>query len=687
MAVNAQNAQSNGSASGWDVGVDIGGTFTDLVFYERATGTLSVGKVPSTPEDPSVGLIAGLEGRELEQLNRFVHATTVVLNALLQRRGAEIAMVTTLGFRDHIEIGDTRRYTGGLFDHRWRREKPLALPHSHRFVVAERTLYDGNVAAKPDRAELEAVAKQISDAGVAAVAVCFINSYINPENEEEVTATLRELLPDKLVVPSSQIPEFREYPRFTTAILNSFCAPVASRYVARLADEMREGGYGRDISYMGSSGGIVTGEHVIENPATMLWGGVVGGVTAATNLGRQIGIPHMVTFDMGGTSTDVALIRNYTPSVVNERHVGAFPLAIPQVDVHSIGAGGGSIARVEDGVLKVGPTSAGAVPGPACYGRGGTEFTVTDANLVLGRIRPESLLAGGMTIDPELSRQAAEKLLPETGLETVEKLAEGVIEIANTHMYGAIREVSVERGEDPTELAVCAFGGAGPMHACEVAEKLGIDTVVVPKEAGDFSALGLLLSDQRHDLVRGYVSSLPSTDAAELDSIFGELEGQARTQLETEGYAGKLIDLRRVLDMRYADQAYEEQVVLEDGEEVSVERLGELFQNAYEKRYGYKREPEMCEIVNLRITAMGSVEKPSLLDRDRRDGDGEAVGVELIFAGERHDGSVHERATIHGEDTVAGPAVVEEYSSTTVVPPGWRGGANEYGTLILKKED
>lgn len=681
----AVKAETNGTANGWDVGVDIGGTFTDLVFYERATGRLSVGKVPSTPEDPSVGLISGLEGRELEQLNRFVHATTVVLNALLQRRGADIAMVTTLGFRDHIEIGDTRRYTGGLFDHRWRREKPLALPHSHRFAVRERTLYDGEAVAKPERSELEQVARKIDATGADAVAVCFINSYINPENEQEVATVLRELLPEKLVVPSSQIPEFREYPRFTTAILNSFCAPVASRYVARLDREMREGGYQRDVSYMGSSGGIVTGEHVIENPATMLWGGVVGGVTASTNLGRQLGVPHMVTFDMGGTSSDVALIRNYAPSVVNERHVGAFPLAIPQVDVHSIGAGGGSIARVEDGVLKVGPTSAGAVPGPACYGRGGTEFTVTDANLVLGRIRAESLLAGGMTIDPELSRAAAEKLLPETGLTSVEELAEGVLEIANTHMYGAIREVSVERGEDPAELALVAFGGAGPMHACQIAEKLSIETVIVPKEAGDFSALGLLLSDQRHDLVRGYVSSLPETDIDAVESIFEELEEQAREQLRSEGFGDELIELTRLLDMRYADQAYEEQVVLAPGDELSVERLGELFQTAYEKRYGYKREPEMCEIVNLRITAMGAVEKPSLIDRDRRSA-AEPVACELIFGGERLEGRVYERGAIDG-NTVVGPAIVEEYSSTTVVPPGWRGGTNEYGTLMLKKEE
>jgi N-methylhydantoinase A len=680
-------AANNGShaGAGWDVGIDIGGTFTDLVFYERSSGRLSVRKVPSTPDDPSVGLLGGLEGRDIDELNRLVHATTVVLNSLLQRRGADIALVTTLGFRDHVEIGDTRRYTGGLFDHRWRREKPLALPHSRRFVVAERTLYDGSVAASPSDEELERVAAVVEASGATAVAVCFINSYINPDNEQRVAAFLRERLPGTLVVPSSQTPEFREYPRFTTAILNAFCAPVASRYVARLDEELEGGGYTRGVSYMGSSGGIVSGDHVVANPAMMLWGGVVGGVTASTSLGRLLGVPNMVTFDMGGTSTDVALIRGYAPSVVTERHVGAFPLAIPQVDVHSIGAGGGSIARVEDGVLKVGPTSAGAEPGPACYGRGGTEFTVTDANLVLGRIPADSKLAGGLALDAAAARAAGERLLPDTGLADVEALAAGVIEIANTHMYGAIREVSVERGEDPADLALVAFGGAGPMHACEVAAKLGIDKVVVPREAGDFSALGLLLSDQRHDLVRGYVTPLQEADTADMESGFAELERESAETLHAEGYGSEAVDLVRMVDMRYADQAYEEQVVLPPDEAISIERLGEMFQVAYNKRYGYERDISMIEIVNLRLTAIGAVSKPSLVQVDGAEGRPDTTAP-VVFGGEAVEGSILDRDGLGSAAEVHGPAVVEEYSSTTVVPPGWRGKTNELGTLVLEKE-
>ncbi|MEA2445409.1 MAG: N-methylhydantoinase [Thermoleophilales bacterium] len=682
-----QQAAANGSKTGWDVGVDIGGTFTDLVFYDRASGQLTVRKVPSTPDDPSRGMLAGLRDHDLGQLQRLVHATTVVLNALLQRRGADIALVTTLGFRDHIEIGDTRRYTGGLFDHRWRREKPLALPHSRRFVIAERTLSDGRIAAEPTAEQLDALAAQVEASGVDAIAVCFINAYINPANEDRVTTYLRERFPDKIVVPSSQTPEFREYPRWTTAVLNSFCAPVASRYVARLGSELQSGGYDRGVSYMGSSGGIVTGDHVVANPAMMLWGGVVGGVTASTSLGRLMGVPHMVTFDMGGTSTDVALVRHYAPSVVNERQVGAFPLAIPQVDVHSIGAGGGSIAYVEDGALKVGPRSAGAEPGPACYARGGTEFTVTDANLLLGRLRPESRLAGRLTLEVAPAREAAERLLAQTGLAGVEELAAGVVEIANTHMYGAIREVSVERGEDPAELALVAFGGAGPMHACEVAEKLGIVQVVMPREAGDFSALGLLLSDQRHDLVRGYVSPLVATDMSDVEAVFADLEATAHETLASEGFAADAVQTTRIVDMRYADQSYEEQIVVAPAPSLTVETLGDMFQTAYKRRYGYQRDVSMCEVVNLRVTATGTVAKPSLANRNGDGGDAVKDTAPVHFGGTAVEGRIIDRSLLSEGDAVEGPAVVEEYSSTGVVPPGWRGHVNEFGALVLERKE
>jgi N-methylhydantoinase A len=665
----------------WELGVDIGGTFTDLVIYDRESGHLSVAKVSSTPDDPSRAMLEALAETPLPQLSRFIHASTVVLNSLLQRRGAEIAMVTTLGFRDHIEIGDTRRYTGGLFDARWRREKPLALPHSRRHTIAERTRFDGSILQEPDEAELEGTATLLEEQGVEAVAICLLNSYANPANEEKVAAFLRERLPQLLVVTSSQVPEFREYPRFTTAILNSFCAPITSRYVGKVDTELSDAGFDRDVSYMGSSGGIATGSHVIENPTTMLWGGVVGGVTASSYLGRLMGVPHMVTLDMGGTSTDVALIRDNAPSVVAERTLGAYPLAVAQVDVHSIGAGGGSIAYLEDGMLKVGPKSAGAVPGPACYGRGGEEFTVTDANVVLGRILPSSRLAGDMALDVGRARAAAERLLPDSGLASIEELAAGVIEIANTHIDGAIREVSVERGEDPSELALIAFGGAGPMHACEVAEKLGVTTVLIPREAGDFSALGLLLADHRHDLVRGFVRPLGQTDAAELRAQFGEIEDEGRERLRADGFAEDEIELTPLIDMRYAGQSYEEQIPAGDLEPAA---LAEEFQTRYKRRYGYQRDASMCEIVNLRVTAIGAVLKPSLAVG----GAVEAIPeerAEVIFGDVGHDAVVRHRDALSAGEAVAGPAVLEEYSSTLVVPPGWAGEVNEFGCVVLRK--
>jgi N-methylhydantoinase A len=665
----------------WELGVDIGGTFTDLVVYDRSTGHLSVAKVSSTPDDPSRAMLEALLEQPLPQLARFIHASTVVLNSLLQRRGAEIAMITTLGFRDHVEIGDTRRYTGGLFNARWRREKPLALPHSRRHTIAERTIFDGTVIREPDAAEMEQLAQTLAEQGVEGVAVCLLNSYKNPANENAVAAFMRERLPEVQVVTSSQVPEFREYPRFTTAILNCFCAPVTSRYVAKVDDSLSAAGFRRSVSYMGSSGGIATGSHIVENPTTMLWGGVVGGVTASSHLGRLMGIPHMVTLDMGGTSTDVALIRDNAPSVVAERTLGAYPLAVAQVDVHSIGAGGGSIAYMEEGMLKVGPKSAGAIPGPACYGRGGEDFTVTDANVVLGRIRPASRLPGGMALDVERARAAAERLLAASGLGSVEDLANGVIEIANTHMYGAIREVSVERGEDPTELALIAFGGAGPMHACEVADKLGITTVLIPREAGDFSALGLLLSDHRHDLVRGYLRPLRETSAEALRGEFDQIAEEGRAKLLADGFGEDEIRLTPLIDMRYAGQSYEEQIPADD---LDPDRLAEEFQARYKRRYGYQRDASMCEIVNLRVTATGSVEKPSLANPSTNE-EIPAESASVIFADGAHEATVSHRDSMPAGARVTGPAVVEEYSSTMVVPPGWSGEVNELGCVTLRK--
>ncbi|MDO8212577.1 hydantoinase/oxoprolinase family protein [Conexibacter sp. CPCC 206217] len=675
--------QHNGSTTAWEVGVDIGGTFTDLVFYDRRSERLTVRKVSSTREDPSRAMLAGLEQIELPSLGRLVHASTVVLNALLQRRGAEIAMITTLGFRDHVEIGDTRRYTGGLFDARWRREQPLALPRSRRFTIAERTAPDGTVLHAPDAAELDAVCDQLEAAGVEAVAICLLNSYADGANEELVRAHLERRLPDVLAIPSSQIPEFREYPRFTTAILNAFCAPIASRYVARLGAELERAGYDRGVAYMGSAGGIVSGPHIVASPTTMLWGGVVGGVTASTNLGHLIGVPHMVTFDMGGTSTDVALIRDHAPSVVAERTLGAYPLAIPQVDVHSIGAGGGSIAYMEEGVLKVGPRSAGAEPGPACYGRGGEQLTVTDANLLLGRLPASSKLAGDMPLDAAAARAAAERLLPASGLASVEELAAGVIEIADTHMMGAIREVSVERGEDPAELALVAFGGAGPMHACAIADKLGIATVVVPREAGDFSALGLLLSDHRHDLVRGFLRALPETEPEDLEHVFEELEREGCALLVEEGFTAEEIRLTRLVDMRYRGQSYEEQIV---ARELGADWLAQTFQDRYRRRYGYQRDASMCELVSLRVTATGIVGKPSLVDRGAVSDDGPPPRTEVIFGGERMQAPILRREQLPAGAAVSGPAVLEEYSSTMAVPPGWAGHVNELGCLMLERK-
>ncbi len=671
-----------------EVAIDIGGTFTDFVFFDRTRRTVSISKVPSTPADPAAAVLAGLEDADMRQYGRFVHATTIVLNALLQRKGAKTALITTAGFRSHIEIGDTRRYTGGLFDHEWQREKPFAVPASRRLVLRERMSSRGEPILAPPAAELDALAEQLRELGVEAVAICFLNSYANPAHELLVRDALAAAIPDLRIFTSSSIPEFREYPRFMTAVLNAFASTKTSAYVERLSPALADVGYQHDVKYMGSSGGVQSMANILQSPMGLLMGGVVGGVTAGTHLIKGAGIADAVTFDMGGTSTDVALIKGGAADVAGERAFGAFPVALQQVDVHSIGAGGGSIAWAADGALKVGPRSAGADPGPACYGRGGSEFTITDANILLGRVGGE--LAGGMKLEPERAREAAERLAEELGIADVTELATGVLEVANTNLDGAIRQVSVERGEDPAQLALIAFGGAGPMHGCEVAERLDIRTVLIPRDAGNFSAWGLLVSDERHDYVRSFIQPLLGADPQEAKRLFEEMEREGRAALAESGFADAAIEIRYRMDIRYKDQAFEEEIELRELDDIlNPELVGETFREAYERRYGYDRPVDMAESANLRLTAIGVTEKPDPESYGVAGGDAaEQSGPrtrQVYFDGEWTETTLLDRGQMEVGVAIQGPAVLEEYDSTTVLPPGWEAVADAFGNLRLER--
>jgi N-methylhydantoinase A len=669
-----------------EVGIDVGGTFTDLTFFEPDTGKLWVEKV-STSADVAGGEIEGLADIDLADLTRLTHGSTVALNAILQRAGASVGYVTTRGFKDHIEIGDTRRYTGGLHNHRWQREQPYPVPHERRYEVDERTLATGEVAKPLDEDGLRAVAADLRASEVDAVAVCFLNSYLNDVNERRAGEILREELPDVAVCLSSVNPEFREYPRFITAVFNAYVAPLVHDKIESLEREVSARGYDQGVVYMTSSGGIVSQSVIDREPMLLLFGSVAGGVAAGAHIAGLTGMQDAVTLDMGGTSTDVGLIKGAASKIGRERVLVAFPIAMPTVDVVSIGAGGGSIGWVDvDGSLKVGPRSAGAQPGPASYGRGGTEFTVTDANLLLGRLGPDSLLSGEMTLDVEAAMAAAERLAEAVGIPDPYDLAEGVVDICNANMRGAVREVSIERGENPEELGLIAFGGAGGLHAIPMAERLGMRSVIVPRDAGTFSALGMLVSDARHDYVRPYIKPLTETDVSEVVALFDEMRDEGREALLAEGISEDRHVFIHNIAMRYLSQAFEEEIAVTDLS-FSKEDLGELFREAYFRRYGFKREAESSELVSVRLTAVGQLDKPSLADAN---GNGRVntapkVARKVRFAGEFVECEVFDRSTLQQGVEIAGPAVVEEHVSTTVIFPGWSGSPDGFHNLVLSR--
>lgn len=673
-----------------DVGVDVGGTFTDFTFFDRESGEHWVKKVPSTPSDVAAAVLTGLEDIDLGRVGNIIHGTTVALNSVIQREGARTALVTTQGFRDHIEIGDTLRYTGGLYDHRWVRTPPYPVPHQRRFEVTERTSGDGEVLVSPEEGQLTAIAEQLAADGVEAVAVCFLNSYMNPANERLAAEILQRELPEAAVTVSSVNPEFREYPRFITAVFNAFITPMIESYITRLEASLRERGFDNEVLYMTSAGGIASREAVLREPLRLLFGAVAGGVSAGGYIARLGSLPSVVTFDMGGTSSDVGFVDDYRPQIVASKVLVAFPIALPHLDVRSIGAGGGSIAqRTDDGTIRVGPESAGAEPGPACYGKGGTAFTVTDANLLLGRIGASALLGGDVQLDVERSREAAQRLADEVGIPDIHELAAGVLDICNTNMYGAIREVSIERGNDPADLALIAFGGAGGLHATAIAERLEMGRVVVPKNAGIFSALGLLSADRRLDLVQPYLRPLPAVEFDDVASQLLLLGSQARDSLKAEGLAESEIEIEFVFGMRYAGQIHEEEVRT-TSPKTDYDSLTTLFGDLYESRYGFRREPELAELVNLRVVGLGRTAKPDLARAVAKDAGGSS-GAEVAatrpvyFDGEFVDCPVFVRRSLAPGHAIEGPAIVEEYDSTVVLNPGWHATVDASGSLHLQR--
>jgi N-methylhydantoinase A len=658
------------------VGVDTGGTFTDFVLFED--DRVRVHKVLSTPARPADAILQGLADLGIDRdVDVVVHGSTVATNAVLEQKGARTGLITTAGFRDVLEIG--RQNRPKLYDLRQQKPPPL-VPRDLRLEVPERLDERGRVLVPLDEEAVREAIERLRQAGVEAVAVCLLFSFANPAHERTVAEAAARA---GFFVSASHVvlPEFREYERTSTVVLNAYVGPLMARYLSKLERSLPSH---TTLRIMQSNGGTIAASTASREAARTLLSGPAAGVVGATFVAEASGFRQVISFDMGGTSTDVSLIDG-TPTQTKEGAIGPYPMRLPMLDIHTVGAGGGSIAWFDPGgALRVGPVSAGADPGPAAYGRGGTEPTVSDANLVLGRLVPDAFLGGTMRLDLERARRAVERIGGRLG-GSVQAAALGVVEIANANMEAAIRVISVERGYDPRDFTLVAFGGAGPLHACELAARLRIPRVLVPATPGVLSALGMLATDIVKDYTRT-VMLRPDGPLFQIEPAFGELEQRAWAELRAEGVAPKALRLERLLDVRYVGQSYELTVPFH----VSVTSTVAAFHQVHARRYGYADPAEPVEIVNVRLRAIGVVPKPSLTRQpvpapwepepsDER---------EVVFGRSSEplpcSAALYERDQLGPGAVLAGPAIVTQYDTTTVLPPGWVARVDAVNNLVAE---
>jgi N-methylhydantoinase A len=669
--------------------VDVGGTFTDICILDEEDGTIEVAKVPSTPADPIDAVVAGVleAGVDLRDVVLFSHGTTVATNALITRNLPPAAMVTTRGFRDVIEI---RR---GTKDDLWDAYKDVAPPYIRRrdrFEVAERIDWEGKVVAPLDEDEARRVAAVLRKRGVTTVAVCFINAYANPEHELRMREILEEELPGVNVSTSAEIlPEIFEHERFSTTVANAVLSPLISGYVRRLSDRLAGNGYDGDVLLLHSGGGVMTPKLAERLAVRLAASGIAAGAIASRHLSTLCGFPNAIGLDMGGTSTDVSLVYAGEERVTKEWFVEyGYPICFPSIEVLTIGAGGGSFAWIDEaGSLRNGPQSAGANPGPACYGRGNDRPTNTDANLVLGRLG-EELIGGAMTLD----RAAAEKAIAEhvaepLGLGVVEA-AEAIVQVANANMADAVRLISIRRGYDPREFCLVAFGGAGPLHGAALARELSIPTVLVPPNPGITSALGCLLVDVRHDLSTMFLGHVGTVDLAALEAEFGKLEAEARERLGHEGVPEEQMSIQRLVDMRYVGQW--RSLTVPVSAPADLDAAAARFHSEHEREYNYRRDGAPVEIYRLSVRAIGVTPKPEL-KRHELDGAGAKAQAARQVRFDETDAPAETPVFLRGElpagTRIDGPAVIEQLDSTTVVPPGWRAEVDEWLNIRMHAEE
>jgi len=684
------------------IGVDVGGTFTDLILVDEETGRITVDKLPSTSDDPARGVVDGIRhlcraaGVELAEVTNLLHGTTVATNLVLTQTGAEVGMVTTEGFRDIVHIARHKKpFNFSLQQELPWQSRPL-VKRRHRLTVSERvTAPLGEVIAELDDDEVRERVRALRAAGVEAVAVCLLHSYLNPDHERRVRDIVLEEFPEAYLSVSHEVlPLYREFERFSTTCINAYVGPQVSRYVARFDGAMREAGFSHGVQLMQSSGGMATVEAAVQRPVNMLMSGPVAGLLGGIWAGKMSGYHDVVTLDIGGTSADIGVAAGGETRMRHllDTKVGDYQAMVPMVDIDTIGAGGGSIAHVDEGgVFRVGPQSAGADPGPACYGHGGTEATSTDAQLLLGRLRPDrGLLGGDMHLSIELARSAMQRLADQLAM-TVEEVALGTLQLQKFGMTQAIELNAVRRGYDPREFTLVAAGGAGPLFACDIALELDIARVLVPPTPGVIAATGLLTTDIRHEFVATERHSLASLDHARLQSRFDELAAAAVAQLESDCVPEDRRLLRRMADCRYAGQGYEVRFDVPAGaiDDAWVPELEEAFHRAHEAEYGQRFDARI-EIINIRVVGIGRVEPLEWTELPSGDGDPSGaltIEREVVFDTNgrpvAHVTPFYERSKLRAQDRIMGPAVIEQYDSTTVVPPGLEVVVDNYGNLVI----
>ena len=677
----------------WRIGVDSGGTFTDVCLFDDAGGRIEVWKVPSTPDDPSRGIAQGVEealarvGAAAGDIAYFGHGTTVATNALIQHRGVRTGLITTDGFRDLLEIGRQKRPE--LYDMQ-ADKPPVLVTRDLRLEVPERVHHDGRVETALDEAAVRAAVRRLRAAGVQAVAVCFLYGFVRPAHEQAAMRIVAEEFPDAFACASHQVaPEFREYERLSTTVVNAYLGPIMQRYIARLGERLRALGVAVAPHLTQSNGGVIGFDAAARLPVRTVLSGPSTGVVGAQAIGALTGIPDLITFDMGGTSTDVALLAGGVCRLASEAVVHGYPIKAPMLDIHTVGAGGGSIAYVDSGgLLKVGPRSAGAAPGPVCYGLGNTEPTVTDANVLLQTLNPVALLGGRMAVRQDLSRAAIGGLAARLGMGVMET-AQGILAVVTANMAKAIRVISVQRGHDPRDYTLVAFGGAGPLHAARLARELDIARIIIPRNPGILCATGLLLTDLRADFAATELTTLAAAAIPRVSAAFASLEARAGVWFDEEGIAAG--HTARSVDMRYAGQNYELPVALPQGPvtAASLDALAEGFAAAHRRIYGFIAEGEPVQLVTFRVEATGPVPKASFPAHAEVGPDAGAAimtrrGVWLPEAGGFVDCPVYDRERLAAGHRIAGPAIVEQMDATTVILPGMTARVEPYLNLILE---